>query len=328
MGFLKNILSSFSGGLSDSFIKTVRANDNGEEWAKKEIQRMFTKEGNALVEKVHRARVIIYKDAALNGDREAIIKYARGLEWSGRKEEALSWFMKLINQGDTDAMVELASDYTEYGGMGENEAEYLKWIKQAAKMNNSYAQYKLSLEYGSKGDWIKENIWAKKSAEGECADGKRQYADCIKHEFTIFSTFIRYPENMPGNLEERRKFLFEKYDIKSLEDVITVMRENYSLAEQLYIDYLQEGTDDVFISEVHRSLARLYLYPPQYTCEPSYYLAAYYFYLDYYYFDFENSLNEMKKIIAEHNLKITKEDLKEWLEIGIFDWAKTRKIDL
>ncbi len=126
---------------SDSFTALVEANDNREKWAVSELNRMFQDDvDGSLIEKTHRARAVIYEKAALNGDRDAILKYARGLEWSGNKEKALEFYNKLISEGDTVAMIELANDYTEYGGMGRNDGERLRLIKQAMSLGSDEAR--------------------------------------------------------------------------------------------------------------------------------------------------------------------------------------------
>lgn len=319
MGFLKKLF----GNGDEKFIEIVRASDNGEDWAQNEIRRMWENNDTTLLPRIHRARAVIYEDAAMRGDRDAIIKYARGLEWLGREHEALEWYMKLINQGDTDAMLELASDYTEFGGMGENGNEQFKWIKRAAEAGNAEGQAKLSLEYGAKGDMINENIWAEKSAAQGNIEGKRMYADVLNNEMFYLTVY----EN-GDNVDEYTQFLLNKYGINSPQDCASTKQGIYSKAEQLYIDYLNEGNDEAYLSMVHRSLARLYLNPPKNTFAQSPYLAAYFYYMDYYNFDTDDSFEKLKKIVRDFNLNVSNETLSAWQNVSIYDWAQQNGIEL
>lgn len=322
MGFLKNLF----GNSENQFIDLVRAHENGEEWATAEIQKMWESNDSTLLPRIFRAYVVIYKDAAMRGDRDAIIKYARGLEWSDREEEALQWYMKLINQGDTDAMLELASDYTEYGGMGENDEERFRLIKNAAEMGNAEAQYKLAMKCGCVGDFLGENYWAQKSAENGCPDGKLEYAEVLGREL---SELIGYKKNMPQFTDpEIMEYILKKYKIESPDEADELMLRLYSQKEQLYVDYLNEGDSDVGFSQAMRGLAYMYRHPTPSMCSPLPYLAAYYFYSDYYYFDSQPSYKNFKGVVAEFNLPITNETLQEWQKTDIFTWAKNHGIDV
>lgn len=54
-----------------AFVEVVRALDNGEEWARKEINRMDESNDPYLTDKLCRARIEIYSDAAYAGNPEA-----------------------------------------------------------------------------------------------------------------------------------------------------------------------------------------------------------------------------------------------------------------
>lgn len=321
MGFLKKL---FGSGEED-FINLVRAHENGEEWATEKINQMWQQNDSTLLPRIYRAYVTIYADAAAQGDRAAILKYARGLEWSGREAEALDWYMKLINNGDTDAMLELALDYGEFGGMGENVSEKMKWIRKAAEMGNPKAQAKLALEYSAANDMVNADIWAQRAAEGGNAEGKFRYAEILKNENMELASYTT-DKSLFG--EAFQTYLVKKYNITSADDAMKIREELYSKAEQLYIDYLNEGDDDDMFSDSLRHLAFLYLFPWLKSLPASPYMAAYYFYRDYYFFENDSSFAQVKKIVGENNLNVTNETLREWQNQSVFDWAEAHGIAL
>lgn len=322
MGFLKNLF----GNSENQFVDLVRAHENGEEWATAEIQKMWESDDPTLLPRIHRAHVVIYKDAAMRGDRDAIIKYARGLEWLDRTEEALQWYMKLINQGDTDAMLELASDYTEYGGMGENNEERFRLIKNAAEMGNTEAQYKLAMEYACAGNFIADDYWAQKSAENGCSEGKIKYANDLRRENSML---LEYQKKFTQcDDPEVLEYILKKYEIESPDDATEIISQLYFKAEQLYIEYLNEGESEIGFSEAMRNLAYMYWHPTPPAFSPMPYLAAYYFYRDYYYFDSQPSYKNFERVVAEFDLPITGETLQEWQETDIFTWAETHGIEV
>lgn len=322
MGFLKNLF----GNSENQFVDLVRAHENGEEWATAEIQKMWESDDPTLLPRIHRAHVVIYKDAAMRGDRDAIIKYARGLEWLDRTEEALQWYMKLINQGDTDAMLELASDYTEYGGMGENNEERFRLIKNAAEMGNAEAQYKLAMEYACAGNFIADDYWAQKSAENGCPEGKIKYANDLRRENSML---LEYQKKFTQcDDPEVLEYILKKYEIESPDDATEIISQLYFKAEQLYIEYLNEGESEIGFSEAMRNLAYMYWHPTPPAFSPMPYLAAYYFYRDYYYFDSQPSYKNFERVVAEFDLPITGETLQEWQETDIFTWAETHGIEV
>lgn len=321
MGFLKKLF----GSAEEDFVNLVRAHENGEEWATEKINQMWQQNDSTLLPRIYRAYVTIYADSAAQGNREAILKYARGLEWSGRENEALNWYMKLINNGDTDAMLELALDYSELGGMGENASEKMKWIRKAAEMGNPKAQGKLALEYSTANDMVNADIWAQRAAEGGIAEGKFRYAEILKNENM---ELVSYTKGQSLFGEAFQAHLIKKYNITSADDAMKIREELYSKAEELYIDYLNEGDDDDMFSDTLRHLAFLYLFPWSNSLTASPYMAAYYFYRDYYFFENDSSFAQVKKIVSENHLEVTNETLREWQNQSVFDWAEAHGIAL
>ena len=207
MSFIKDQFNGFSTNLNKDFINLVQADDNGEEWARKEIDKMFNDNDHVLVvTKIEQARAIIYKDGAMRGDRTSILRYARGLEWCGQRDEALKWYMKLINLGDTGAMVQLADDYGKHEGMGENETEKRRWLFAAANAGNDVAQVKLGREMWYDGNVPEAAKWYKKSAKCDNLAGICGYARCLQIEL---ETMAKYFTGLPLNNRNENNYLFE-----------------------------------------------------------------------------------------------------------------------
>ncbi len=125
MGFLKKITSNLTDP-TIQFTNIVKACDNGEEWAKCELQKMWQNNDPTLIKRIHQARVAIYEKAAKNGDKDAIIKYAHGLAYCNRHQEILHWYMQLIEKKDLETMLELALDYAEYSDFNGDKIKHTK----------------------------------------------------------------------------------------------------------------------------------------------------------------------------------------------------------
>ncbi len=299
MGFLKKIVSNLTGA-DKQFSEIVKASDNGEEWAKREIQKMWQSNDPTLIPRIHQARVLIYENAAKSGNRDAILKYARGLSYSDRHQESLHWYMQLIEKKDTEAMLELALDYTEFGGFGEDEAKHEYWIQQAAMLGNAQAQAKYGLILDAKGQTKQALDWYKKSAEQGNASGKIGYASVL--DLTIMEMI----HEKSNDLET----------IKSL----------YYTIEDLCIEVLNESDDDSDIDKAFCKLYNTYLYPPKGVCEPMPYRAAYFMYKSAAICDNEYSMDRLQKTTVEYNLGITQKTLQEWNEMSFDEWAELHSI--
>lgn len=320
MGFLKEGFKRLMSNDDDDreFINLVRANDNGEKWAMNKIDVLWNNDESMLAPKIERARAIIYRDAAMAGDRTAILRYARGLEWCGRKDEALQWYMKLINQGDTDAMLALSWDYTEYGGMGRNDKEEIKWIFKAANAGNASAQVKAGQKMRAIGNYFDAVEWFRKSAEQGYVDGKLYYAVCLHREMDALSDYYR---GLPVPKEYEYVLTCR---IRSKKDCPEVLKELYRKLDLLYIDVLNKSKNEIDIREAFNGLSRMYLFPPEATFSPNPYRGVYYKYREAYEFDDENAYQMCRELIQMFNLRITKEDLIAWEQEPFEIWLKKR----
>lgn len=328
MGFLKNLFGQLNNNTSFSdidqnFINLVRANENGEEWAKQQIRQMWESNDSSLVPRISRAWTVIYKDAAYAGDREAIIKYARGLEWCDRQDEALQWYMKLIDNGDTDAMLELAHDYTQYGGMGENPQEELKWILLSAKAGNADAQAQAGTELLIQGDRFTSAEWFRRSAEQGNPEGKLGYARVLSEHMQAISEYSSgLDEISPGRYD-----CLSQYHISKGEDCKQILEDLYSEIEQLYIDVLNNSRNESSLTAAHMELANLYIRPPKNSYPADPYRAAFFQYMCSYYFDHSYARQQFQRIISENSLTISPLDMQEWEKGRDFDdWADEHKI--
>lgn len=300
MGFLKKIVSNLTGA-DKQFTEIVKASDNGEEWANRELQKMWQSNDPTLIPRIHQARVSIYENAAKSGNRDAILKYARGLAYSDRHQESLHWYMQLIEKKDTEAMLELALDYTEFGGFGEDEAKHEYWIQQAAMLGNAQAQAKYGLILDAKGQTKQALDWYKKSAEQGNTSGKIGYASAL--DLVIM------------------KMIHEKSN-----DIETIKSLYYTI-EDLCIEVLNESEDDSEIDKSFGQLYNTYLYPPKGVCEPMPYRAAYFIYKSAVICDNEYSMDRLQKTATEYNLGITQRTLQEWNEMSFDEWTELHNIN-
>ena len=331
MGFFKKILGNIFDGQDsnkpdNSFIELVRANDNGEEWARAKIQQMWQSNDETLIPRINSARVVIYEDAAKAGDRDAIIKYARGLEWCDRRDEALQWYMILIDAGDTDAMLELASDYNEYGGMETNEAEEFKWIQKAAMMGNAKAQTKLGTEYMCRSDRENAYIWHKKSAEQGHPRGRAEYAKLLVEDMKIIGMYLANPSNFHSvpRLAEQIK----KYNLSADDEYISKLTELYSESCSLSEDVFDECRDESSVRTSLSNLIELHLFSCNGIIKANPYVAAYYMFVAYDMLEDEYQLNRLWDTVKRYNLQITNQTLNEWSQMPLSDWAEKYNIQL
>jgi TPR repeat protein len=104
--------------------------------------------------------------------------YARG-QWLVKDEtEALRWFQKAAEAGNTRAQLQLAERYLEgKGGLPKDPAKAVQWVRKAAEAGNSNAQLNLMVMYlkglaGLKADPAEAVKWARKAAEAGNAKGQ------------------------------------------------------------------------------------------------------------------------------------------------------------
>lgn len=173
---LKKIVQNFTEN-EDNFIKLIRARDNGEEWAQKELDDLFRKNDPNLISRIDKARIHIYEKDAHRGVAKAQYYYGLSIQ-AFDKEESLSMLVPLAEQGNIDAMTAIASGYSEYGGYGNNPAEYMRWYTMAAEAGDVFSQNTVALQYAIQQDYDKAFFWYSKSAQQESASGYCGMAEC------------------------------------------------------------------------------------------------------------------------------------------------------
>ena len=94
-----------------AFVEVVRALDNGEEWARKEINRMDESNDPYLTDKLCRARIEIYSDAAYAGNPEAQYWLGYSLQ-NYNPKESFRLLKGLADGGSIRAMKAIAMCYT------------------------------------------------------------------------------------------------------------------------------------------------------------------------------------------------------------------------
>jgi len=99
---------------------------------------------------------------------------------SGEYEKAMSEFTKLADDGNADAMYNLAVMYRHGAGNKDGEPDEktaFEWYKKAAESGHARSQFLLGLMYGSGTEFLKKNLaksieWLKKSADHHNADAE------------------------------------------------------------------------------------------------------------------------------------------------------------
>ena len=183
MGLLDKLLGKSDGisKVDHTFVKVVRALDNGEEWAKKEINQMYQNNNPYLTDKMCRARIEIYSDAAYAGNPEAQYWLGYSLQYYN-PEESFRLLKNLADKGSIRAMKAIAMCYTEYGGYGEEDDKYKYWYMKAAEAGDAEAQYTIGLEYRCDENLTEAEYWYKLSASQKYSKGLLEYAKLLDYK--------------------------------------------------------------------------------------------------------------------------------------------------
>ena len=145
----------------------------------------------------------------------------------GQFDEAKAIWEKLAKDGNTTALINLSNLYDHGFGVIKDRQESLKYVMQAAKLNDSRAQYELGIEY-EKGTNLKRDInkaeyWLKKSALNDSKDGLRAYS------ILLATGKGKGHENLSKEeKEEALKWLHlaKKEQIIEVEEYITILENN------------------------------------------------------------------------------------------------------
>jgi Sel1 repeat len=97
-------------------------------------------------------------------------------------KEAVKWFRKAAEQGQTDAQYSLGECYYEGNGIARDDKEAVKWFRKAAEQGQADAQYSLGECYYEGNGVARDNIeafkWFRKAAEQGQADAQYYIAEC------------------------------------------------------------------------------------------------------------------------------------------------------
>ncbi len=293
MRFSKNIIKDVDiVEKEDDFTKMIRARDNGEEWAQKQLNCLFRKNDPDLMWQIDMARIHIYKDDAYRGIPKA--QYYYGLSMRAfDKDESLHMLIPLAEQGNIDAMTAIASGYSEYGGYGGNPAEYMRWYTMAAEAGDAYSQNVIALQYNIQQDYEKAFYWYSKSAQQNSASG--------------YSGMAKYYECKKAMLYSSQ----EKPSQQEIEDIENKIEECYLKALQ-YVSNEDEDEEACFgIAGYYREISHsiqneeiklrilkraIYFFVAAYQCGNSY------------------GLRNAQEICDEHRISVNYDDIESWAE--------------
>ena len=182
--------------VSKDFVNLVRAYDNGEEWAKKALNDLWhaNKVGSSDVDE---ARIIIHEKAAMQGDKRAQYLYGMSLRHAD-PQQSLKLLLGLAHQGDVEAMKAIAGGYTDYGGYGDNEQQFLYWMMAAANLGDAEAQYRVGLQLG---------VFEDKAWEWFVKAAKQGYvAAVLKAAEHLCNKAVMVDRTLPDCIEKQRKY--------------------------------------------------------------------------------------------------------------------------
>lgn len=203
MGLLKKVITD-KVRKDDEFIKIVKASDDGEQWAKKELNVLFQKNEPGLIKRINEARIYIYKDDAYRGVPKA--QYYYGLSLQGLKnDESLRMLVPLAEKGNVDAMKAIASGYGEkYGRYGYNPIEYMKWHTMAAETGDISSQNIVALQYIIKKDYVNAFHWYSESAKKNSSEGYCGLAKCYEYKkMQLYSKSSKPSQKEIENVENK-----------------------------------------------------------------------------------------------------------------------------
>lgn len=288
---MKDIISDVNSKDEDKhFIDLIRALDNGEDWAKKTISQMWNDDTPDLLYRMQKARIVIYKDAALKGDENAQYWYGQSLQGINN-DESKRILMKLAKKGNVKAMEAIALAYSEHGGYENNREESIKWRTKAAEAGDADSQCAVALDFVIKQDYDKAYYWYQKAAQQNSSEGFCGLAKCYEqHRMELYGQGFK-PEDV--QIVELNKMIEDAYfnaydyvDSEYREEAVAqgLARLYYSVAD------IQKNRDvDRFNIK-----SSIYYYMISYQCGNPY------------------SLEKAKKIAAESHVVVDYNNIDRW----------------
>lgn len=241
MGFFDKILKKENDN-DNKFLEIVKANDDGEEWAQEIISQRWKQEPN-LLDKIARARIQLYSNAAHQGDETA--QYYMGLAEGklGNAKESYKWLYRLANNGNVKAMSAIAMQYSELGCYGYDKEKEFEWNLKAAEAGDADSQCRVALEYSIDGKEMEALNWYAKAAQQSSSKG------CLGYGKTLSTMKLKYYKNYSKEKLEEMQTEIEDAYIDAIN--LAKNRDDYSSAASA-LGYFYMFTD------VKRSVYFLY----------------------------------------------------------------------
>ena len=294
-GFLTSALADFY------FAKhnVVRANDNGEEWAARIINDSWNRNEPDLFERMAAARIQIYRQAAEQGNLQAIYWMGESYQQLGYERESLEWFQPLIDRDDGYTLNTISLGYTEYGGYRTDPEQSMYWLRRSAESGYPYSQVHLGLQYSIKGNNDQALMWYQRAAEQDYPEGCVSAARILLDKASDINNDAHWAARNNGSFE-----LSEAGNNR--------IKKLCSLAESYLNKALSLKYDDVCAVELYSALGKLY---ETFNPEPN--KAAYYYYAAYDMSEFRMTcyLDYFNRIVEKNGLAVYPDDIPRWKEI-------------
>ena len=140
------------------------------------------------------------KNAAAKGNLKAQLFMAKYyLNIKKESNNAFFWFKKAADKGNTSAMLYVAAAYQTGFGTKENERQYRRYIINAAKKGNAFAQTKLAKYFIKKRSYRSKKLglaWLKKAAKQNYAPAFYQLAKYYGSSYSLNKSWLNKLKNI------------------------------------------------------------------------------------------------------------------------------------
>lgn len=183
MGLINNFIFNSIKQKEDNFTKIIRAYDNGETWAQKEFNNLLKNGDQNILYQIDSIRQKIYANDAKKNDPKAMFYY-------GISSHDFNTFMRMLvplaEQGNVDAIIAIASEYSLGTITSSNAEESFKWYLKAARLGDVSSQNIVALSYTCNDgcgeiNYDKAFHWYSASAKQNNASGYCGMATCYEH---------------------------------------------------------------------------------------------------------------------------------------------------